>query len=54
MRRGKREKKRRGNQGPSTQPHNQPQSKKERKVYRIEKGKSPEAKGRWDNLRKTG
>ena len=38
--------------GPTAQLHNQPQSKKERKVYRIKKGKSPEAKRRWDNLRK--
>lgn len=53
-RNGKREKrgkrvKERGCQGPATQPYNQPQSKKERKEYRVEKGKSPEAKGRWNN-----
>ena len=40
--------------GASHKPQNQPWSKKERKVYRIEKGKSPEAKSRWDNLRKAG
>ena len=28
------------------------QSKKERKAYKIEKDKSPEAKGRWSNFRK--
>lgn len=39
-----------------SQLHSQPQSKKLKKVYRIEKDKTPEAKGRWDNvkLRKVG
>ena len=40
----------RGSQRPDTQSHSQSLSKKERNEYRIEKEKSPEAKGRWDNL----
>ena len=39
----------RGCHGPDTEPHNQPQNKKKRKEYRVEKGKSPEARGRWDD-----
>ena len=39
------EKRRGGHQGPVTQPHNQPWSKKERKTYiEIKKGKEPRGK----------
>lgn len=37
---------RKGLQGPATQPNSEPCSKKEREVYRIQKGKSQEAKDR--------
>ena len=30
----------------------QPWSKSENKIYRSKKGKSPEAKGKWDKIRK--
>ena len=39
---------RKGHQG---QPRSQTRSKKESKIYRREKDKSPEGKGRLDNLR---
>ena len=47
-------KRRGGHQGPATQLHSKPWRKNQRKVYRIEKDKSPEAKGSQDNLRKAG
>ena len=42
--RGRIKRKRMEGQGPDTQPQSLPWSKKERKVYRIEKDKIPEAR----------
>lgn len=43
-----------GHQRPSIQQCSRTQSKKERKEFKIGPGKSPDAKGRCDKLRKAG
>lgn len=37
---------------PATPPPSQPRNKSESNIHRTKKKKTPETKGRWDNLRK--